>query len=82
MLSQSVQRNHLQILNAILFVCREPQGKTKLMNEVEISLRLLQWCLKQLMKQNMVRVHHRKQTYVTTGKGLRYLQLCTEVSKD
>jgi len=80
--SQSVQRNHLQILNEILFVCREPQVKTQVMSEVDISLRLLQWCLKQLLKQNMVRLHHRKQTYVTTEKGLRYLQLCTEIHKD
>ena len=72
----------MQILNEILYVCREPQVKTQVMSEVDISLRLLQWCLKQLVKQDMVRLHHRKQTYVTTEKGLRYLQLCTEIQKD
>jgi predicted transcriptional regulator len=72
----------LQIINEILYVCREPQVKTEVLNEVDISLRLLQWCLKQLMKQNFVRLHHRKQTYVTTDKGLRYLQLCTAIQKD
>ena len=72
----------MQILNEILYVCREPQVKTQVMSEVDISLRLLQWCLKQLVKQDMFRLHHRKQTYVTTEKGLRYLQLCTEIQKD
>jgi len=72
----------LQIINEILYVCRKPQVKTQVLNEVDISLRLLQWCLEQLMKQNLVRLHHRKQTYVTTDKGLRYLQLCMEIQKD
>lgn len=80
--SQSVRRNHLQILNEILYVCREPQVKSQVLNEVDVSSRLLQWCFKQLLKQNLVRLHHRKRTYVTTEKGLRYLQLCTEIKKD
>ena len=82
MQSQSVQRNHLQVLNEILHVCREPQGKIEVMREVDISFRLLHWCFKQLLKQNLVRFHHRKKTYVITEKGLRYLQLCTEVQTD
>jgi len=80
--SQSVRRNHLQILNEILYVCREPQVKIHVLNEVDVSSRLLQWCFKQLLKQNLVRLDHRKGTYVTTEKGLRYLQLCTEIKKD
>lgn len=75
--SQGVQRNHLQVINEILFVCREPMVRTQVMREVDVSLRLLQFCLKHLMKQNMVRFYHRKKTYITTEKGLRYLELMT-----
>jgi len=79
--SQSVQRNHLQILTEILNICREPQARTKVMHKTGLSLKRLQFCLKELMKQNMVDFHHRKRTYVTTEKGLRHMQVWKELPK-
>ena len=73
--SQTVKRNHLQILTEILSVCREPQVISHVMHETDTSLKKLQFCFKELMKQGMVVFHHRKRTYVTTEKGLRYLQV-------
>ena len=73
--SQIIQRNHLQLLAEILDACTEPQVKTQVMHETGISLRQFQYCLKQLMKQRMLEMHHRKKTYATTEKGKRYLQL-------
>jgi predicted transcriptional regulator len=61
----------------ILDVCREPKAKTQIMHEAGITLKKLQYCLKQLMKQNMIQFNHRKKTYTTTKKGLRHLQLLT-----
>ena len=80
--SEGVHRNHLQLLNEILFVCREPMIRIEVMREVDVSLRVFEFCLKYLMKQDLVRFHRRKKTYVTTEKGLRYLHLCTGIQKD
>ena len=75
--SQSVVRSHLELLTEILELCREPKAKTQIMHETDITLKKLQYCLKQLMKQNMIEFHHRKKTYTTTENGLRHLQLLT-----
>jgi predicted transcriptional regulator len=63
----------------ILNVCREPKVKTQVMYETDITLKKLQFCLKQLMKQDMLEFHHRRKNYATTDKGLRYLQIWTEL---
>jgi predicted transcriptional regulator len=82
LLSQGIQRNHFQILKEILDICREPQTRTQIMCKTGVTIKKLQFCLRQLLKQNMVRFHHRKRTYVTTEEGLRYLQSCVEIQKD
>ena len=81
MQSQRVQRTHLQILIEILSVCREPQVVTQVMSKTGVSLRKLGFCFRELIKQDMISFHHRKRTYVTTGKGLRYLQVWKEPVK-
>ena len=73
--SQGIQRNYLQILEEILDACREPKVRSQLVGETGLSMRKLHFCLKFLLKQNLVRFHHRKKTYVVTEKGLRFLQL-------
>ena len=82
MRSAKYQRDNLLILQEILDVCREPQTRIQLMCKIGVTIKKLQFCLRQLLKQNMVRFHHRKRTYVTTGDGLRYLQFCAEIQKD
>ena len=79
MKSQSVRRNQLQDIVEILDVCMKPQSRVQILEETGFSMRHLHFCLKHLLKQNLVRFHHRKKTYVITGKGLRYLQLFAEV---
>ena len=56
-----------------------PRTKFEILEETGMSMRHLHFCLKYLLKQNLVRYHYRKGPYVTTGKGLRYLQLFAEV---
>ena len=72
--SPSTQRNHLQVLSEILYVCKEPQTKVQIIEETGLSMRQLHFCLKYLLKQNMVKFHHRKRTYMTTKEGLRIQQ--------
>ena len=51
-----------------------PRTKFEILEETGMSMRHLHFCLKYLLKQNLVRYHYRKGTYVTTEAGLRLLQ--------
>ena len=82
MQSQGVRRNHLQDFTEILDVCILPHTKFQILEETGMSMRHLHFCLKYLLKQSLVRYHYRKGTYVTTGKGLRYLQLFAGIQKE
>ena len=73
--SQGMQRNYLQVLEEILVACREPKARIQLIGETGVSMRKLHFYLKDLVKQDFIRFHRRKRTYVTTEKGLRFLQL-------
>jgi predicted transcriptional regulator len=68
------RRSHLQVVSEILDVCRKPQTKVRILEETGLSMRHLGFCLKYLLKQNLVKLHHRKKTYVTTEEGLRVQQ--------
>jgi predicted transcriptional regulator len=72
--SLNTERNDLQVFSEILYVCREPQNRIQILQETGLSLRRLNFCLKYLLKQKMVRLHHRKRTYVTTQEGLKIQQ--------
>ncbi len=73
--SPNAQLSYLQFLVEILDVCREPQTRSQLISLTGISLKRLHYHLKHLVKQNLIKFHHRKRTYVTTEKGLRFLQM-------
>jgi predicted transcriptional regulator len=62
------------VVSEILDVCREPKSKVQILEETGLSLRHLEFCFKYLLKQNMVKLHHRKKTYETTEEGLRIQQ--------
>ena len=68
------KRSHLQVVSEILDVCREPKTKAQMLEETGLSMRHLHFCLKYLLKQNMVKFHCRKRTYATTEEGLRVHQ--------
>ena len=78
----NTQPNRLQVLHEILLLCREPQTKVQILEETGVSIRHLHFCLKHLLKQNILRFHHRKKTYLITEKGLKYIQLRPEIQRD
>ena len=80
--SQGVHRNHLQGIVEILDVCMKPKTKVQILAETGTSMRHLHFCLKFLLKQNLVRLHHRKKTYTCTEKGLRYLEVLHLLPQD
>ena len=67
-------RSHLQVVSEILDVCRVPKTKVQILGETGLSMRHLHFCVKHLLKQNLIKFHCRKRTYVTTQKGLRIRQ--------
>ena len=69
--SLNANRNYLQEFIEILDVCRVPRTNLQIIEETGMSMRHLHFCLKYLLKQNMVKYHRRKRTYVTTNEGLR-----------
>ena len=69
--SLNAHRNDLQEFIEILDVCRVPRTQLQVIQETGMSMRHLHFCLKYLLKQDLVRYHRRKRTYVTTKEGLR-----------
>jgi len=80
--SSCKQQSHLQGLIEILDVCRKPQTRVEIIQETGVSMRHLHFCLKHLLKQNLVKLHHRKKTYVTTEEGLHYLRIRQQLPQD
>jgi len=80
--SEGMQRSYLQVLEEILFACREPKARIQLISETGVSMRKLHFYLKDLLKQDFVKFHRRKRTYVTTEKGLKFLQLHRRLEGD
>jgi predicted transcriptional regulator len=72
--SSRLRRERREILAAILKFCRKPQSKTRIMLETNMSYRMLQRHLRELQRCQLLEVHHSREKYVTTEKGLRFLQ--------
>jgi predicted transcriptional regulator len=70
------------VVSEILDVCRVPKTKVQILEHTGLSMRHLHFCLKHLLKQNLVRLHHRKKTYTCTEKGLRYLEVLQLLPQD
>ena len=73
MQGNSLYREHLQIFAEILNLCQEPQVKTRVMYQTNISYRMLQKCLVQLLGFELLEVHHSAERYATTKKGHEFL---------
>ena len=74
-------RGHLQIFVEILNFCQEPQVKTRVMYQTNISYKMLQKCLLQLLGFELLEVHHSVERYVTTKKGHEFLSKWKELQK-
>ena len=74
--------SYLTDFTEILDVCMMPRTKFQIIQDSGMSMRHLHFCLKYLLKQNMVRYHYRKKTYETTEKGLSYLQVYQQPPQD
>jgi predicted transcriptional regulator len=72
--SLNARGGHLQDFTEILDACLIPRTKFEIIQDTGMSMRHVHFCLKYLLKQNLVKYHYRKRTYVITEEGLRIQQ--------
>lgn len=74
MQSLGIKRHHLDVLTEILFLCRSPRIKTRVMQKANISYDMLQKCLNELEDLELIEFSEKVKTYKTTQKGKVFLQ--------
>jgi predicted transcriptional regulator len=67
------------IMAEMLSFCREPQTKTRVMYHSNLSWKALQKHLSILESEGLLRVHHSPIKYVTTEKGLRFVETWSQL---
>jgi len=75
------KRNGFEIMAEILNFCEKPQNKTKVMYRTNLSWRMLQKYLSQLQSLEFLEVHHSSVKYVTTQKGLEFVEKWRELAE-
>jgi len=73
------KRTNLKITAEILSLCKEPQTKTHVMYNTNLSWQMLQKYLSQLQSQGLLEVHHSQTKYATTQKGLKFVEKWKEL---
>jgi len=73
------RRINLEIMAEILSLCRQPQTKTRVMYQTNLSWRMLNKYLYQTRSLGLLEVHHSLTKYVTTPKGLKFLEKWREL---
>ncbi len=76
-----LHRGQLQVFAEILNFCQEPQVKTRIMYQTNLSYTTLQKCLLQLLGCELLEVHKSKKRYATTKKGFRFLSKWKELAE-
>lgn len=76
-----VNRARLEIMAEMLSSCKQPRLKTQVMYGTNLSWKLLQKYLSILQLRGFLRVHHSPIKYVTTQKGLDFLEVWRELKE-
>ncbi|NIO36343.1 hypothetical protein GTO27_01425, partial [Candidatus Bathyarchaeota archaeon] len=74
------RRTSLQIMAEILSFCRQPQAKTRVMYRTNLSWKAAQKYLSQLQSQELLEIRNSPFKYVTTQKGLNFVEKWTELT--
>jgi predicted transcriptional regulator len=78
--SNCLHRERLQIFVEILHLCQEPQVKTRVMYQTNLSYKTLQQYLPQLIEFKLLEEHHSIAKYSTTKKGWDFLRKYKELT--
>jgi predicted transcriptional regulator len=73
------KRINLEIMAEILSLCKQPQTKTRVMYQTNLSWLMLQKYLSQLQSRGLLEVHHSLTKYATTQKGLKFVEKWREL---
>jgi len=68
------KRNRLEIMAEILSLCKQPQTKTKVLYTTNLSWKMRQEYVCELQSRGFLEVHPSLTRYVTTRKGLVFLE--------
>jgi predicted transcriptional regulator len=68
------RRTDLEIVAEILGLCLKPQCKTRVMQRSNLSWKLADEYLSYLQERGLLDVHHSAIRYVTSQKGLAFLE--------
>ena len=75
------KRTNLEITAEILSFCKEPQTKTHVMYNTNLSWQMTQKYLSQLQSRELLQVHHSQTKYATTQKGLKFVKKWRELKE-
>jgi len=76
-----VKRDRLEIMAEILGLCLEPRTKTHVMYGTNLSWKMLQYYLSELQSRGLLEVHSNSTRYVTTERGLDFLEKWKELKE-
>jgi predicted transcriptional regulator len=74
-------RGRLDIIADILHVARENAKKTQIMYQANLSYKVLQRYLREIIEASLLSFEEAEQHYVLTEKGLEFLQTYKDYSK-
>ena len=74
-------RTSLEIMAEILSLCKQPQTQTKVMYGTNLSYKMLKKYLSELQSLGFLKVYHSLTKYVTTQKGLSFLEKWGELEE-
>jgi predicted transcriptional regulator len=75
------KRTSLEITAEILSFCKQPQTKTRVMYNTNLSWQMLQKYLSQLQSRGLLEIHHSVTKYTTTQKGLKFVKKWRELKE-
>ena len=76
-----VKRDRIEIMAEILGLCLEPRTKTQVMYGTNLSWKMLQHYLSELQSRELLEVHNNSTRYVTTERGLNFLEKWRELKE-
>ena len=78
-MAKKTSRPKVQIMAEMLGLCREPQSKTHVMYETNLSWEMLQKYLSHLESLGFLEIQQKPRKYVTTQKGLQFVSRWKDV---
>jgi predicted transcriptional regulator len=73
------KRTNLEITAEILNFCKQPQTKTHVMYNTNLSWQMTQKYLSQLQSLGLLEIHRSVTKYATTQKGLKFVKKWKEL---